>query len=143
MRHRAATGLSRAKRLGHFPDLTALQMAQFGGYPVQIGTQNRQGRQDFGVAVARHHLGRDWLNIQAQPPGHVGLDFGGNVGVIAHRTRDHSHRDAGTGMGQSLPVAIKGSHEGQKAQPKAGGLGVNAVGPAYCRGHFVAQGQSP
>ena len=48
-------------------DLAALQVADFGGQPLDAAGDDRQSAEEGGVAVARDDLGRDRLRPQAKP----------------------------------------------------------------------------
>ncbi len=83
-----------------------------------------------GVAVARDHLGRDRLDLQAHLVGDVGFDARVDVGEGADRAGDGAGGDLEPGHGQPLLGALELGVVAGQLQAEGGRLGVDAVAAA-------------
>ncbi len=82
------------KLLG-FQNFGALQMADFGGQPLDRGGDDAERGEIHGMAVARNDLGRDRLDGEAHLVRHMGFDARIDLRESADRAGDRAGRDLG------------------------------------------------
>ena len=105
-------------------------MADLDRDPLQRPAQDRERREQLGVAVAADDLGRRRVRGQSQPVEHVPLDRGADVGVRADGAGDRADADALARAGQALGVAPQLGEPAGGLEPKGDRLGVDAVAAA-------------
>ena len=104
VRHRRGALLAARERLGRLAHLAALQVAHLGREAVERAAEDRERRQQLGVAVARDDLRGDVLARQAELGEHEILDARVDVAVGADGARELAHGDAGEGALDALAV---------------------------------------
>ncbi len=101
---------------------------------------DREHREEHGVAVARDDLGRHRLDRQAELGGDVRLDPRIDVCEGADRARDGAGRDLAACFLQPPPAAGEGGVVPGELEAEGGRLGVDAVAAAEAGGVFVLLG---
>ena len=140
VRHRRRALLALVEEFLGFEDFGALQMADFDGQALDRRCDDAQGGEEGGVAVARDHLGRDRLDLQAHLFGHIGFDGRIDVGEGADGAGDGAGGDLFLGGDQASFGALELGVIAGQLQAEGDGLGVDAVRTAHGRGVFVLLG---
>ena len=128
MRHRGAPLLLLAERLERFSDLGPLEVTDLDRDPLQRPGGDRERRHEAGVAVARHDLGRNFIDLQTKLAADMLLDPRVDGGVRSHRT---AHAADGGFVGRAPEAtdrAIELRHPTRDLEAERGGLGDDTVG---------------
>ena len=104
VRHRRGALLAAGERLGRLAHLAALQVPHLGREAVERAAEDRERRQQLGVAVARDDLRGDVLARQAELGERELLDARVDVAVGADGARELADGDAGEGALDALAV---------------------------------------
>ena len=127
VRHRRRALLALPERLLDLPHLGALEVADLGGEALQPGARRRDGGQQLGVAVARHHLGRGVLAREAEALEHRLLQLGAVGGVGADGAGERAHRRRLHRPLEAMQVAVRLEREARQLHAERGRLGVHPV----------------
>ena len=102
-------------------------MADLGREALEPRPGERDRLQQLRVPVARHHLGRDRLALQAEPKQDALLEFRRGRRVGADGARDRPDRSLREGSLEPAGVAVGLERETRELDPERRRLGVNAV----------------
>jgi len=90
--HRARALLPGGKGLAGLAQLGPGEVADLGGEALEAGAGQCDRLDELGVAVTRHHLGRDLLDRKAEATENPPLEVGRGGGVGANRARERADR---------------------------------------------------
>ncbi len=135
--HRRGSLLARRKILLRLPDLRSLKQPDFLGELIDGRSRNRQGAEEFRMAVALDDLGRDGGGIQSQPAADISLHLRIDKGEGPDGTRYLSRAHRFPGPNQALPVAGHLRIPERHFQAEGNGLRMNPVGTADHDGILV------
>ena len=130
VRHRGGALHAFRERLLDLANLGSREMADLGREPLERRRGQREDGQQLGVAVARDHLRRERIRLQAEPlacdPFHLGIEAGvapDGAGELADAVRlERAH--------EPLPVAVELEGPACELPAERRRLGVNPVGAA-------------
>ncbi len=88
MRHRRGALHALRERLLDLAHLGAREVADLGREAVERGRDERERREQLGVAVARDHLRRERVRLEPEPLAGDALDLGIEAAVGADRARE-------------------------------------------------------
>ena len=131
VRHRRRALLAAAERLLHLAHLGAGEMPDLGREPVERRGEQRQRREQLGVAVALQDLRRARRGLEAEPLAGDPLDLGlgGRVGADgAGELADAQPLDR---VDEPLAVALERERPAGELEPERRRLGVDAVRAAH------------
>ena len=128
VRHRRGALLPGGEIFLGLAQFGALQMADLGGEPLDRRGDQRQRHEELGVTVARDHLGRDRLGLEAELLGDMGLDRAGRYWRRC-RPRPRSRRSRSRLARGDEPLAVARELGIMPGELQAEGrrLGVDAV----------------
>ena len=93
VRHRRGALLPGREIFLGFAQFGALQVTDLGGEPLDRRADERQRHEELGMTVARDHLGRDRLRLEAELLRDMGLDPWIDIGEGPDGTGDRAGRD--------------------------------------------------
>ena len=131
VRHRGGALLAARERLGGLAHLAALQMADLGREAIERAAEDRQRRQQLGVAVAPDHLRGDVLAAEAELGEREILDARIDVAVGADGARELADGDAFERTLDALAAAAQVVPPAEQLEPEGRRLGVHAVRAAH------------
>ena len=118
-------------------------MADLDRDALQRAAQDREGREQLGVAVAADDLGRRRVRLQPELVEDMSLDLGADVGMGAHRPRDRADADGLARPGQPLDVALELGEPAGGLEAERDRLGVDAVRAADHRRVAMLEREAP
>ncbi len=131
VRHRRRALLTAAERLLHLAHLGARQMADLGREAVERRGEQRERREQLGVAVALQDLGRARSRLEAEPLARDALHLGLGGGVGADGAGQLPDPQALDRAGEPLAVAVEREGPPGELEPERRRLRVDAVRAAH------------
>ena len=131
MGHRARALLAGLERLHDLADLGVLEVPDLGREPLEAAAEDRDRRQQRGVAVALDDLGAGRVDVEAELGEDLGLDVRAEVAVRPDRPRDLAGADLVDGRGEPAPAAVELERPAGELEAERDRLGVDRVGPAH------------
>ena len=138
VRHRRASLLFLAEGFERLADLAALKVADLGRDSLQGPGSDGQRGHVAGMAVARHDLRRDDVDLEAQLAADMLLDARIDGCVCADGPADPAHPCFFGCALQASDRAVELGHPARDLEPKRDRLGDDAVGAASHQGAAVA-----
>ena len=139
VRHRRGALLAGREIFLGLAQLGALQVADLGRQTLDRGADQRQGHEELRVTVARDHLGRDRLGLEAELLGDMGLDRRIDIGEGPDGTRDLAGRHLLARGDEAGPVAGKLGVVSGELEAEGRRLGMDAVAAPDRRRVFVLE----
>ena len=130
VRHRGGALLARAELLLDLAHLGARQVAELDGELLEARGDQRERREQRGVAIALHDLGGHRLEADAEPRADRRLHVRREVREGADGAGDLSDRGLGERAREPRLLAPHLLVEHEQLEPEGGRLGVHAVGAA-------------
>ena len=140
MRHRARALLAWREIFFGFEHFSALQVPDFDSEPFHRRGNDAERRKKLCVAVARDHLGGDWLDGQAEFLGNMLFHFRVDIGEGANRAGNRAGGDFLARGDQPFAVAFEFGIGLREFQTKGHRLAVDTVAATDGRGEFMLIG---
>ena len=138
--HRRRALLAGLERLLELADLGVLEVPDLGREPLEAAADDRDRRQQRGVAVALDDLGAGRVDVEAELREHLGLDLRAEVAVRPNRPRDLAGPDLVDGFREPAAATVELERPAGELEPERDRLGVDRVGPAHHHGLGLGPG---